>query len=85
MKRRLLQRGLAVILSAAMLLTGTNYSSMTAKAAENTVYTDDMEAAADGWTTVWGTTDKNVTDKRASVGGTNNTGQGWNVWNLAKR
>ncbi len=80
MKRRLLQRGLAVILSAAMLLTGTNYSSMTAKAAENTVYTDDMEAAADGWTTVWGTTDKNVTDKRASVGGTNNTGQGWNVW-----
>ena len=58
MKKGKLQRGLAMVLSAAMLLTGINYPSITAKAAETgqVVFEDDMEDKSSqeaGWTIGW--------------------------------
>ena len=56
MRKGFLQRGLAIALSAAMLLTGISVPELTAKAegedtgtTEKVVYLDDMESAAEGW------------------------------------
>lgn len=80
MRKRKLQRGIAMVLTAAMVLTGMNFSGMTVKAADAVVYTDNMDAEADGWKVEWGTTSEKVTVERKSVGGSNNTGAGWNFW-----
>lgn len=81
MKKGKLQRGLAMVLSAAMLLTGINYPSITAKAAETSVYKYDMEVTPeDGWEVEWSVGSQGVTNEKKAVGGTNNTGTAWNVW-----
>ena len=81
MKKGKLQRGLAMALSAAMLLTGINYPSITARAAETSVYKYDMETAVeDGWEVDWSVGSTGVTSKKQAVNGKNNTGTAWNVW-----
>ncbi len=71
MKKGKLQRGLAMVLSAAMLLTGINYPSITAKAAETgqVVFEDDMEDKSSqeaGWTIGWDEAAEIGTESRAA-------------------
>lgn len=83
MKKGKLQRGLAMVLSAAMLLTGINYPSITAKAAETSVYKYDMEVTPeDGWEVEWSVGSQDTTNEKKAVNGTNNTGTAWNIWSL---
>ena len=72
MRKGILQRGLAIALSAAMLLTGISVPEMTAKAegedtgaTEKVVYLDDMESAAEGWTVTWGDEAAKKTEERS--------------------
>ena len=58
MKRKRLQQGLAMFLSAAMLVTGISFPGVTAMAAnaEQIVFEDDMESKTTeeaGWTVTW--------------------------------
>lgn len=81
MKKGKLQRGLAMVLSAAMLLTGINYPSITAKAAETgqVVFEDDMEDKSSqeaGWTIGW--------DEAAEIGTESRAANEWAVNNKTK-
>ncbi len=71
MRKRILQRGLAMALSAAMLLTGIQFPSITAQAAdlETVVFVDDMEdktTAESGWNLVWQDEANQGTEERAA-------------------
>ena len=81
MKKGKLQRGLAMVLSAAMLLTGINYPSITAKAAETgqVVFEDDMEDKSSqeaGWTIGW--------DEAAEIGTESRAANEWATSNKTK-
>lgn len=54
MGNKIMQRGLAIVLSAAMLLTGMGVSDITAQAAETevAVHEDTMDSK-EGWTDEW--------------------------------
>lgn len=83
MKKGKLQRGLAMVLSAAMLLTGINYPSITAKAAQTgqIVFEDDMENKGSeeaGWTIGWNEEAEIGTESRAvNEYAKNNTTKWW--------
>ena len=81
MIKRKLQRGIAMLLSAAMLVTGVNIPSITAKAATNTstVFEDDMEnesTTEKGWTVAW--------SNEASAGTEERIGNEWAQKNTTK-
>lgn len=83
-EERILQRGLAIALSAAMLLTGISVPELTAKAegedtgtTEKVVYLDDMESAAEGWTVTWGDEAAKKTEQRVMNEWANNNKTTW--------
>ncbi len=84
MRKGFLQRGLAIALSAAMLLTGISVPELTAKAegedtgtTEKVVYLDDMESAAEGWTVTWGDEAAKKTEQRVMNEWANNNKTTW--------
>lgn len=79
-----LQRGLAMVLSAAMLLTGINFPAITADAAvvNQIVWSDDMETKTTeeaGWTVTWGNgeTTAGTENRAANAWAKNNTTVWW--------
>ncbi len=82
MGNKIMQRGLAIVLSAAMLLTGMGIPDMAAQAAETEIAVqEDAMDSKDGWTDEWSVgSGSDVTNKIASIGGTANNTNGWNIW-----
>ena len=87
MRKGILQRGLAIALSAAMLLTGISVPQVTARAegegtgtTEKVVYLDDMESAAEGWTVTWGDEAAKKTEQRSTNQWAKNNKTTW--WNF---
>lgn len=91
MRKGILQRGLAIALSAAMLLTGISVPQVTARAegegtgtTEEVVYSDTMDQTAEeeGWTVVWSNPDETdaTSNRKVDAGASNNKTMAWNLY-----
>ncbi len=89
MRKGFLQRGLAIALSAAMLLTGISVPELTAKAegedtgmTEKVVYSDNMNKTTEeeGWTVTWENDEGVTSSRKVDSGSVNNKTMAWNLY-----
>lgn len=86
MRKKILQRGLVMVLSTAMLLTGVQIPSMTVRAAQETIVDTDTMDSKHGWTEEWSKSESEG-ERKSEVeevnDGVANTSNAWNIWSAS--